>query len=159
MKAIFLDIDGVVCMSKDACGPDNWLPALEREAVILVDHLCQIDEAITRVVISSSWRLMFSKEMLTDYLEKHGLNARFVHQDWRTLAINNGSRGIEIQEWLGRHPEVADDFLIIDDRPSCDFLPNHQTRHVRTVSECGFRLEEFSKACSILHGLTRTLPT
>jgi hypothetical protein len=151
MKAIFLDIDGVVCISKDASGPGSWLPVLDSESVLLINRLCQVDEVLTRVIISSSWRLMFAKELIAGHLGKYGFDTRFIHEDWRTIAIQKGSRGLEIAEWLQRHSNVGDNFLIIDDRPGEDFLSMHRHRHIRPSSENGFRLSEYTQACSILH--------
>ena len=145
MKIIFLDIDGVLATSKSCSeGFIENMVALDGDSVSRLAALCT---GGARIVISSSWRKLHTKEEVLAHLERFGLNRSTVHEDWRTVAIDHGIRGVEIAEWLDRHPEV-EDFIILDDDD--DFTPEQLPRHVQTTFDDGFSPEKAEHAVRLL---------
>jgi len=123
MKAIFLDVDGVLNtdMTQELTS-DGWC-FVEDE---LVKNLAKIvKETGAIIILSSSWRDEWNKEdeskntpsfiELKAKLKEFGLDIYDKTGEWRK------NRGLEIQEWLDEHPEVTE-FVIIDDWPDLGHL-------------------------------------
>lgn len=146
MKIIFLDIDGVLCTLRAhiAQNGNRLMKALDREAIGLLNRAAFGD---TRYVLSSTWRILHDQGFMEAHLAAHGWNGLF-HQDWKTGRIN-GPRGLEIAEWLGRHPEVSGYAIVDDDK---DFLPDQLPRHVHTPNADGLTWQNFRDLNRILHG-------
>ena len=118
MKVLFLDIDGV-CNSLEYAARNgmNLWHKTDPELVKLVRQI--IKETGCKVVLSSTWRL---------YPEAKAVVRRDVckfidcTKDMQAGAKRGVvERGLEVQEWLDRHPAV-EQYAILDDEP--DFLPN-----------------------------------
>lgn len=119
MKVLFLDIDGV-CNSADymrRINKQSFWHDTDPDAVKLVKQI--IKETGCLVVLSSTWRL---------YPEARAVVKRDVcHFIDCTKDLQRGAkrgvveRGVEVQEWLDRHPSVTQ-YAIIDD--DSDFLPH-----------------------------------
>lgn len=122
MKILFLDIDGV-CNSRlfatrqyKRTGKRMWLD-VDPELVYQVNRI--IKETHCRVVLSSTWRLYpeareVVKRDVCDFID--------VTKDMQRGAKRGVvERGVEVQEWLDRHPEVTQ-YAILDD--DADFLPH-----------------------------------
>lgn len=117
-KVLFLDIDGV-CNSMEYAQRNNmnlWHKT-DPDLVRLVRRI--IDETKCDVVLSSTWRL---------YPEARAVVKRDVcyfmdcTKDMQAGAKRGVvERGIEVQEWLDRHPQYTH-YAILDDES--DFLPN-----------------------------------
>lgn len=131
MRAIFLDIDGVL----NGEGTKDWIPVEELLAVALPDvpfigtfgddkgmtgfcpsllsRLHRILEAVpdAEIILSSSWRKRFPLEGIEGWLAKRGFAIKLAGQ---TPASNTGHRGDEILAWLSEHPEV-ESFVILED--------------------------------------------
>lgn len=116
MKVLFLDIDGVCNSRKFAEAGNSLWNNTDPAAVKLVRRI--IDETKCSVVLSSTWRMYPDsrkavKEQVCDYIDC-------------TIDMQAGEkrgvveRGLEVQEWLDRHPEVTH-YAILDD--DADFLP------------------------------------
>lgn len=117
MKVIFLDIDGVLNHEKHY----EWLLGTDEPTLLqrvypyseINPKSCQflndiIKETGAKIVVSSSWRLD----------GENRLNSLFKHfglpRIYSTTPCLNTARGIEIDAWLGSHPEV-DTYVILDD--------------------------------------------
>lgn len=117
MKVLFLDIDGV-CNSRHWAEQGNSMwHGTDPAAVQLVKRI--IKETGCKVVLSSTWRL---------YPEARRVVKRDVcwfidcTKDMQAGAKRGVvERGVEIQEWLDRHPHVTQ-YAILDDES--DFLPH-----------------------------------
>jgi hypothetical protein len=74
-------------------------------------------------------------------------------KDWRTRDLydqvpnDRPLRGIEIAEWLLRHPEIQD-YVILDDDP--DILSDQLPRFVRTDFKSGLTQELADKTLALL---------
>jgi len=117
MKVLFLDIDGVCNSAAWVKAGNNIWHGIDPAAVALVKRI--IKETKCNVVLSSTWRL---------YPEARAVVKRDVcHYIDVTKDMQRGAkwgvveRGLEVQEWLDRHPAVTQ-YAILDD--NSDFLPH-----------------------------------
>jgi hypothetical protein len=142
MKVIFLDHDGVICLS------DNWgsrfkkqkkarrklsqsvltMPIdarfdnFDKKAIKVLNEI--LEQTGAEIVVSSDWKVWCSVEEMGDYYEKQGIIKRPI--DFTTNTIDGekvtwhrnwdleGTRSVQIQEWLKEHPEVTH-WVAIDD--------------------------------------------
>ena len=112
MKALFLDIDGVL----------NHLNSPKRNGIWVIDpenvkHLNSICASIPDliIVLSSTWRFPHAKGRvdINKELKDAGYTGPEI-TEMTTLSTRDAFRGQEIQAWLDEHPEV-DSFIILDD--------------------------------------------
>ena len=149
MKAIFLDIDGVLnsqqgSISQNVRGVMDY-EGIDRVALGLLRKLCELTGA--KIVISSTWR-SDGHEEITGAFEACG---------WRGLIMSkiiigvtphlSGIRGGEIAEWLACHTDVSE-YVIIDD--DSDMLDSQKDNFVHTDGVLGFTLYDMIKAMDIL---------
>lgn len=125
IKVIFLDIDGV--LNGDDGPPlfsEGWpLSHLETHLIEkinqIVEALDQISEIKTKIVISSSWRVRFSLEEITEMLKTKGLRVEIIDATPRIFPRRMSEyiqRGQEIKSWLQNVKEYQiDKFIILDD--------------------------------------------
>lgn len=151
---------------------DNW--DLPYEATL--KPLSRIvKETKAEIVLSSSWRLLYRRfERLNKIFSKygfqmidktcHGVDVNKakeigcdISKSYYGLETYNGNkrtflsdRGIEISEWLSRHPEV-EQYVIIDDDIE-DIKPFHPNNYVKTdFYNWGLTEELADKAIEILN--------
>lgn len=106
MKILFLDIDGVLnCASSFVNAKTRNV--LDSGMIKLINHV--VAQTDCRIVISSTWRLLFELEELKQVLRDAGLIARIVGTTPRL-----GRRDHEIIAWLESNPDVTH-FAVIDD--------------------------------------------
>lgn len=163
MKLVFLDIDGV--LNSDAwfarSPPRDWgLDHLDPEAVARVDWLASNTAA--RIVISSTWRLVYPLDEIRAMLAAKGLRAPIVDRTPEIPAefAEGRIRAQEIENWLhaqglrARRGEggVVESFVILDDLE--DF--GHLERYcVRTKFATGL-LDEHAVHAAAMLGTTAT---
>jgi hypothetical protein len=145
MNIIFLDFDGVL---------NNWDHISEnrrhtRHAHIkseLVMNLKRLVEATNaKIVVSSTWRLLYTLEELIEALDFHGFpDAPIID---RTCTLN-GPRGLEIQAWLDQNYDT-DRFVILDDDADMAHLDH---RLVRTSMDDGLTDDDVDKAIFMMNG-------
>lgn len=117
MKVLFLDIDGV-CNSRAFAELGNSLwNNTDPAAVALVRRI--IDETKCKVVLSSTWRLYPDSRKAVKQQVCHYIDMTKDMQAGEKRGIVD--RGVEVQEWLDRHPYVTQ-YAILDDES--DFLPH-----------------------------------
>lgn len=167
MKAIFLDIDGVLNYTQwyyDERNPGN-LNGQEGD----IDPMCVerilriVKETGAKVVISSDWRISWEGTLVR--LERMGLTRDIVIDKtpeliWQQISRDelsayddNGfcyaySRGREIDMWLEAHPECTN-YTIIDDRT--DFTDEQGPHFVHVNSYCGITDDNADIAIMILN--------
>lgn len=110
MKVIFLDKDGVL-------NSDEYFDKIEGldikgiESDIDVEKVKLLKEAVdatgAKVVVTASARYTTNGQLLIQLLREHQILVDL------TPFLNN-KRGIEIKQWLSKHPET-EDFVILDD--------------------------------------------
>ena len=153
---VFLDFDDVICLNADSVfdtvqhmyREDGDLQAVLDDQRTMwtklfdphaVGYLRSVqDEFRPQIVLTTSWRRLFSEDALASILYLCGLDfvIENLHQDgqtkWRPRA---STRWLEIQDWLGEHPDYRDNFVILDDTLSgatlvdaLDVLPTEELR-------------------------------
>lgn len=137
MKVIFSDIDGVYNTPSERKDHSGSKLSVE------IDHIMAVKRTALRhgakIVISSSWRITHPDEA-----KALGFP---LHHDWRTIGRLDQNRGLEVQEWLSRHPEVTQ-YAIIDDHN--DFLATQQDRLVWTCTDDAITDEGVAKLDRLL---------
>lgn len=132
MKVVFLDVDGVLnCRNRwehlDSVQGD--IHSGHKIDPLAVARLNQIAKGCS-VVVSSTWRFIYTPEELRGHLLRFGLDPSIPLID-RT-AREGGStpqRGREIQTWLANHPEVTA-YVVLDDDNDMDGV---RKRFVKTT--------------------------
>ena len=121
MKIIFLDIDGVLNNSR-CWGNRPAIKAFDKECIIAFNEI--IDATKARIVISSSWRNLFTYDSLCDILRKVGVKGAILDVT-PTVSIHR-HRGAEIKAWLDTKlwPEI-NSFIILDDEADMEDLKDH----------------------------------
>lgn len=147
---LFLDVDGV--LNHRACFmPSRGGSPLCPDAVRRLQRV--VERTGCKVVLSSTWRLL---DRHTAAL-KAGGGFPNPHEDWRTgecpVELRNGIvvdkrwRGLEIAEWLSRHPEVTRYAIVDDDN---DMLDEQAPFFVQTTFEAGLLDEHAERLIALL---------
>lgn len=149
MKYIFLDMDGVVVTNRSNVGYQGIQSRADPCAVDMINQLCA--NAGAKIVVSSMWRKHFDEPAMFQILKAMGFREEHLlwPGDFYTVALYNSIRGIEINEWLSRHPE-ATHYVILDD--NSDMLPSQDDHFVKTHSENGLGYRDYLRARAILSG-------
>lgn len=141
MKAIFLDIDGVMNTS------ESWSLSLNQqildEKVMLLKQI--VDKTDAKIVISSSWR-SFNRHMEV-VIEKFSKYDLYIYSITPKLGGNN-QRGDEIRKWLKYNPKF-DSFVILDD--DSDMKEYTETHLIKTDYNIGLTQKQVDKAISMLN--------
>lgn len=157
MKVIFLDVDGVLNSEQFVQTSSTGLPfgdnQIDPEAVERLNQI--IERTGAKVVISSSWRHVWSRGEIVRMLGKRG----FRHPD-AVVSITPSllsQRGDEVADWLGNQgergridPEFGgvESYVILDD--SSDFNPDQREHFVQTDADIGLTDEDARRAIFIL---------
>lgn len=175
IKVVFLDIDGVVAteraLNNELCKyfgmtlkelddgtPNSWCEStgLPYPSVSLyhwpfdskaIENLYRL-QLVTKCkfVLSSSWRTGMNVDEINDQMATKGLHIKFIG---KTDSLR-GTRGEEIQKWINEHPDVIEQYVIIDDECSYDIIKDHPDNCVQTISNNGFTSKDLKKAIKIL---------
>ena len=157
-NVIFLDFDGVIC-NPTACVAMNeqgGFSYLDPVAVNLVKRICV--ETNSKLVISSSWRLGrnldFFQSILSavcpslgNYVWNHQENFRTVSHVFSNDEEYRCNRGIEIKEWVDRHVDDINDFIILDDDSDMEPLMD---KHIKCDVYDGLGFSGYLKAINML---------
>jgi hypothetical protein len=105
MKVIFLDFDGVLVTAHDR---------YKAGSPFCVFNLNRITDATgAKLVVSSSWRILFEMDELVRFLREWGVTGEVIG---KTPVIHDVERGIEIQKWLKMNRSLnVTDIIILDD--------------------------------------------
>lgn len=162
MKAIFLDVDGVLncSTSKSYCHDDicGVITGIDSDKV---KRLAKIVEATgAEIILSSDWKdgwnkyYTSSKPSHAKYLDNHLYKkGRLTIKD-KTPSTSKGSwyRGEEILTYLKSHPDITD-YVILDDTFFEDFSIKEIKEHlVLTNHKLGLTDGDVEKAIRILRG-------
>lgn len=157
MRVLFLDFDGVLnSESWMLAHPQaNFLRALDRSAVALLAEIVSRTQA--RIVVSSSWRRMYSLNALREVLVEGGLptSCEIVGVTPTLDRSPDGDkfvRGDEIQHWLdeasrGEQTDKVELFAILDDD---DDMAHLRHRLVRTDFKVGLDRAAVERVVALL---------
>lgn len=164
MKVIFLDFDGVLNSQGSFLYEDNRRKRDAKRSKKdgekgisgpVNETLCNVCTANfqfvldkypdVKVVISSTWRELFSLDWLKEKLASYHIDSSRVigktPKDHRT-----GDRGVEIRRWLDEHPEVTH-YVIIDDNDWGIVDIHGKERFVETSWEGGMTTLHAAELC------------
>lgn len=168
MKVIFLDFDGVLnsaasfvyetrLRKKHPQTTKKLPPVNQTLCKICTSNFIEILDAApdAKIVISSSWRELFTLDWLKKKLEEYGIDGTRVID--RTPSSFSGDRGREIESWMDDHPEV-EKYVILDDNwigPPYQDNDLSSTNFVKTTWPVGLTLDKTFEAIKILGGKSR----
>lgn len=124
MKVIFLDHDGVICLStewgsrfKNKEGLDSVFDRFNDKAIKVLNEI--LDETDSEIVISSDWKLHCTLEQMQELYKIRGIKKppiAFTDSivDIKGLDYLEYNRQLEIKDWLLKHPEVTH-WVSVDD--------------------------------------------
>jgi len=115
MKILFLDLDGVLCLSNGNGGPTNKWDASDFDP-LAVEALNEILSATdAEIVITSDWRYNYTLSEMRDIFEHFGVSKVPIGY----IPSSNGgiyNRASDINAWLATHAFKNDiDWVVIDD--------------------------------------------
>lgn len=148
MKAIFLDIDGVLnsanfVKAEYEVGRGGGLIGIDPKAIKLLEELIELSDA--RIVISSSWRIGRTLEELKQIFRN--VNFKYVDNIVGATSTKNEfgneyrPRGWQIEKYLFEHPEFKH-AVILDDDSDMDSL---MFLLVQTTFESGLQSEHITE--------------
>ncbi len=146
-KYLFLDFDRVLnsqkwVMVQHKLGVDiDMTVDLDRTAVKRLNKIVKWTDC--KVVISSSWRIIFSIPYLTLVLKRHGFEGEILG----VTPNLNTERGVEIQSWMTDNDIRAHQIAILDDDSDMAHLKH---RHVKTSFAYGLTEAEANKVIHLL---------
>lgn len=106
MKILFLDIDGVL-NSAQTFEDKHRHDAIDTTMVERINKV--VEQTECKIVISSTWRILWTLGELSHILRLHGLRDVVIGE-----TPDLGRRDVEILAWLEEHPEVQQ-FAVVDD--------------------------------------------
>lgn len=125
MKIVFLDFDGVLNTRRHikqvdldpawvlgGGPPEQIAKMLCEQRIALLDGL--LTQADARIVYSTSWRLHWPQQTLTEMLTLRGLSAEHAPVGV-TPSLPTRNRGSEIAAWLEESGQDVESFVILDD--------------------------------------------
>lgn len=150
MKVIFLDVNGVLFLTGDEVTSEHIVFNLN-----CMENLKKIiDSTFSNIVLTSTWRIgymdpsNFFWKAILDNFSKYNMEDKIIGV---TPVICNDfkeiSRGLEINEWLKRNPDV-DNYVILDDDEIKDI---DNTRTIICDTFIGIDSYVASKAIKILN--------
>lgn len=163
IKAIFLDIDGVLnaygtsveTRSKSRC---QGLLGIDKDKVQRLAKIVKETHAV--LILSSSWRIGWEPAHKYDpisnyhakYLDSHlWKKGKLILKD-KTKDKDSEYRGTGIKDYLTQHPEITD-WIVLDDEIFLDFKKQGILSHlVQTNSLYGLTDEDAEVAIKMLKG-------
>lgn len=142
MKVVFLDFDGVL-------NSDRSFEFYRTLTIFDISSIQALNKVVNKtqakVVITSSWRMIYTLSELRLILLKAGFEGEVIG---RTPVFTESvkRRSDEIAFWLNRHKD-AESFVILDDCP----IRRLQQNQVLTSMATGFQEAEAEKAVEMLN--------
>jgi len=137
MKIIFLDHDGVICLStewgsrfKNKDGLDSMFDRFNDKAIKVLNQI--LDETGAEIVVSSDWRHDTPLEQMQELYKIRGIKKSPIGYtdsivDIKGLEYLEHNRQIEIRHWLSQHPEVTQWVAIDDLNMSPEFCKKYES--------------------------------
>lgn len=148
-KIIFLDIDGVLCTfteyakSKHDKRYGTRVYPFKKECVEQLNRI--IENTGAKIVVSSSWRKLFSREHLQEIFDNNGVKSKILDiTSGSTQWMSENNRSSEINAWINEH-ECK--YCILDDLNLSEWFEDF----VNTVEMSGLTKEDADKAIEILN--------
>lgn len=152
MKAIFLDIDGVLnniqhitLLYEELLGEKQYVQLRRELGAMPFDYRsCKLLQDLIKhtnadIILSSTWRLNDKNIQIIE-----GYTGIQIKDKTPGLSC---SRGIEINTYLNEHPEITN-YVIIDD--DTDMMAEQASHFVKCNTNTGFTQKEYEEALKIL---------
>jgi hypothetical protein len=172
---VFLDMDDVLCISKEHNSvqmlmcfrekkmdwPELWAGLVDAAAAANLRTLH--DEFAPLYVVSSSWATYLNREQMCDILARTQLQfvIENLYEAWVTPRARSSSRRDEIEWWLEEFRTGAQPFIVLDDTASGWSLAHSPLALDGHVVLCdvgsGFTLEKLEEARQRLYRQSRGL--
>lgn len=114
---LFVDVDGPLAPRRSAvyAQPRNKgkgsIKVFDPVAVAAVLYVLR--ESGAKIVVSSEWGRVYTKEEVFTWFGENGISFQLFHEDWVTPRTTR-DRSAQIREWLTSHPEAVR-YAVIDD--------------------------------------------
>jgi hypothetical protein len=149
MNVIFLDIDGVLCTTRQAVAINDRgvMSCLDPVALQFLDRIAR--DFDVKYVISSTWRMGESYSYFRSLFmaaQARDLAMALYYDDWATPVIHEKDRGHEIQNWIDRNK--PENYIILDD--DSDMLDHQKEFFVQTSCYDGMLFEHYKKVEELL---------
>ena len=152
---LFLDIDGV--LNNEQWWDENCTKNREQNRPYFRSIFCTANtqwlkklytSQPTTIVISSSWRKLYTMDELKAIFKANGLKESLI---FSVTPYSYYSRGLEIKEWIKKHTIVTvnhDTMLIIDDTVHDIYKEFDKINIIRVDSKVGFNEKCYKEALS-----------
>jgi HAD domain in Swiss Army Knife RNA repair proteins len=172
MKVIFLDFDGVLnsaasflverrirqgkhTLKNGRVAVEAFPPVSETLCRVCTSNFQHVLDEVpdAKIVISSTWRQIFTLDQLRDKLSEYGVDSsRVIGMTPETFG---GERGREIEMWMTKHPEVTSYVILDDNYIGPPYQDNHYDlgpNFVKTTWNVGLTLALAVSAVKVLGG-------
>ena len=130
MKVLFLDHDGVICLSsewgsrfKNKEGLDSVFDRFNEKAIKILNEIIELTDC--EIVISSDWRFHATLSQMQELYRLRGIKKSPIAYtrndlDWKLFkGVHPGTelevtRCLEIEAWIEEHPEITH-WVAVDD--------------------------------------------
>jgi len=167
MKVLFLDHDGVVCLStewgsrfKNGDGLDSIFDRFNDKAIKVLNLI--IEETDCEIVVSSDWRFHSTLEQMQELYKIRGIKKSPI--DYTDSIVNikgldylEHNRQLEIKDWLSKHPEVTHWVAVDDLNMSPEFCKKYGDSEGLTNFVLTPRSKEGIKQCGIKEKIIKFL--
>ncbi len=155
MKVLFLDHDGVICLStewgsrfKNKEGLDSTFDRFNAKAIKVLNEI--IEETDCEIVISSDWRFHARLPQMQELYNIRGIKkVPFDYTrgdiDWKQfISVHPGNelevtRCLEIEDWVKAHPQITH-WVAVDDMDLSRLEHFVQTpRSKEGIKQCGIK--------------------
>lgn len=149
IKIIFLDIDGVLVTINSLRENHNGRD-FDKTCLEFFNKL--VSETKSKIVISSTWRLIHSLEFLKKHFKDQGF--LFPENIIGTTTKEYADRGLQVHQWLEDNKELlwkhdGHSYIVIDDDTK-DILPHVQDHlFIHTNMEDGFQERHLKQALDV----------
>lgn len=164
MRILFLDMDGVMnsakhfkVMSKTKYKKIKGMTKVQMRHVDMIDPEAVpllntiIERGDFKVVLSSTWRILYSAKQVQSMLEVHGFKGDIIGSTPTHILApeptNENQRGCEIQAWLDSNYGRPHEIVILDDSSDMAHLRH---RLVQTSWERGLLQKHVELALSMI---------
>jgi len=117
MYILFLDHDGVICLSKNWGSRflnDTKFDEFDSQCIEVLNEILDVTDL--EIVVSSDWQLYASLEELQELYKSRGIRKvpLAVTDIMATTFPSNVARALNINNYIARHPEI-EKYVVLDD--------------------------------------------
>jgi histidinol phosphatase-like enzyme len=142
LNIIFLDFDGVLVTESSSFLRSSTGAVSVPDAIGALNYL--IAETDAYLVITSTWRLEYTAQQLSELLQSWGVRSHVLG-----ITPCGSKRSDEIQVWLDEYKgsDAIGVFVILDDMTD---MGNLSSRLITTDSQIGLTMSHARRACELL---------